>query len=62
LPAGVSIDFSIGFAIPILAVTRMRFGGVVGYTLLLARLAFAVSAVAMRLIPARRQRLAVFAG
>ena len=40
------------FAIPILAVTRMRFGDVVGYTFLLALVAFAVSAVAMALIPA----------
>ncbi len=35
------------FAIPILAVTRMRFGDVVGYTLLVATVCFAVSAVAM---------------
>jgi short-chain fatty acids transporter len=41
------------FAIPILAVTRMRFGDIVGYTFLLAIVAFAVSTVAMVLIPAR---------
>jgi short-chain fatty acids transporter len=41
------------FAIPILAVTRMRFGDVVGYTLLIAGACFAVSAVAMALIPPR---------
>ena len=41
------------FAIPILAVTRMRFGDVVGYTFLLALVAFAVSAVAMLVIPSR---------
>ena len=41
------------FAIPILAVMRTRFGDVVGYTFLLALVAFAVSAVAMALIPAR---------
>jgi short-chain fatty acids transporter len=35
------------FAIPILAVTRMRFGDVVGYTFLVALACFAVSAVAM---------------
>jgi len=39
------------FAIPILAVTRMRFGDVVGYTLLIAAACFCVSAVAMTLIP-----------
>jgi short-chain fatty acids transporter len=39
------------FAIPILAVTRMRFGDVVGYTLLIAAACFAVSTVAMLLIP-----------
>jgi short-chain fatty acids transporter len=39
------------FAIPILAVTRLRFGDVVGYTLLIALACFAVSAVAMFLIP-----------
>ena len=41
------------FAIPILAVTRLRFGDVVGYTLLVALACFAVSAVAMGFIPAR---------
>ena len=41
------------FAIPILAVTRMRFGDVVGYTLLVALACFGVSAVAMFLIPAQ---------
>jgi short-chain fatty acids transporter len=41
------------FAIPILAVTRLRFGDVVGYTLLVALACFAVSAAAMWLIPAR---------
>jgi short-chain fatty acids transporter len=40
------------FAIPILAVTRMRFGDVVGYTFLIAAACFAVSSVAMALIPA----------
>ena len=41
------------FAIPILAVTRMRFGEVVGYTFLVALACFAVCTVAMFLIPAR---------
>ncbi len=41
------------FAIPILAVTRMRFGDVVGYTLLVATACFAVSTVAMAIIPPR---------
>ena len=41
------------FAIPILAVTRMRFGDVVGYTFLIAVACLAVSAAAMLLIPAR---------
>ncbi len=40
------------FAIPILAVTRIRFGDVVGYTFLIACACFAVSALAMALIPA----------
>jgi short-chain fatty acids transporter len=40
------------FAIPILAVTRLRFGDVVGYTSLVALACFAVSALAMVLIPA----------
>jgi short-chain fatty acids transporter len=39
------------FAIPILAVTRLRFGDVVGYTFLIAMACFLVSAVAMALIP-----------
>jgi short-chain fatty acids transporter len=39
------------FAIPILTVTRLRFGDVVGYTFLVAGVCFAVSAVAMLLIP-----------
>ncbi|MGH7858675.1 MAG: TIGR00366 family protein [Candidatus Binatia bacterium] len=41
------------FAIPILAVTRLRFGDVVGYTFLVAVACGAVSAVAMLLIPPR---------
>ncbi|MCC7414156.1 MAG: short-chain fatty acid transporter [Gammaproteobacteria bacterium] len=40
------------FAIPMLAVTRMRFGDIVGYTFLIACACFAVSTVAMFLIPA----------
>jgi short-chain fatty acids transporter len=40
------------FAIPILAVTRLRFGDVVGYTFLIALACFAVSALALFLIPA----------
>ena len=39
------------FAIPILAVTRLRFGDVVGYTFLIALACFAVSSVTMLLIP-----------
>ncbi|MGH0032420.1 MAG: short-chain fatty acid transporter [Myxococcota bacterium] len=39
------------FAIPILAVTRLRFGDVVGYTFLIAVACFCVSAVAMAIIP-----------
>ena len=39
------------FAIPILAVTRLRFGDVVGYTFLIAVACFAVSALAMAIIP-----------
>jgi short-chain fatty acids transporter len=39
------------FAIPILAVTRVRFGDVVGYTFLIAAACFLVSALAMFLIP-----------
>jgi short-chain fatty acids transporter len=41
------------FAIPILAVTRLRFGDVVGYTFLIAAACFAVTTLAMFLIPAR---------
>jgi len=39
------------FAIPILAVTRLRFGDVVGYTFLIALACFAVSTLAMAWIP-----------
>lgn len=39
------------FAIPILAVTRLRFGDVVGYTFLVASVVFAVTTVAMFLLP-----------
>ena len=39
------------FAIPILAVTRMRFGDVVGYTFLVAVVCFMVTSVAMFMIP-----------
>jgi short-chain fatty acids transporter len=39
------------FAIPILAVTRLRFGDVVGYTFLIALVCFAVNAVAMAILP-----------
>jgi len=41
------------FAIPILAVTRLRFGDVVGYTFLVAVACFLVSALAMLWIPAQ---------
>ena len=41
------------FAIPILAVTRLRFGEVVGYTFLVAIACFAVCTAAMFLIPPR---------
>jgi short-chain fatty acids transporter len=41
------------FAIPILAVTRLRFGDVVGYTFLVALVCFATSLLAMAWIPAR---------
>jgi short-chain fatty acids transporter len=41
------------FAIPILAVTRLRFGDVVGYTFLIAAVCFVVSTVAMAVIPTR---------
>ena len=39
------------FAIPILAVTRLRFGDVVGYTFLIALACFATTTVAMALLP-----------
>ena len=39
------------FAIPILAVTRTRFGDVVGYTLLVAAACFTVNLVALALMP-----------
>lgn len=39
------------FAIPILAVTRLRFGEIVGYTFLLAVILFAFNCVAMFLLP-----------
>jgi len=39
------------FAIPILAVTRMKFGDVVGYTLLVAVACFAVTSVGLFFIP-----------
>ena len=39
------------FAIPILAVTRLRFGDVVGYTFLVALACAAVSIAAMLVIP-----------
>ena len=41
------------FAIPILAVTRMRFGDIVGYTFLVALVCFVVSSIAMFMIPAQ---------
>jgi short-chain fatty acids transporter len=41
------------FAIPILAVTRLRFGDIVGYTFLIACACFLVSTLAMILIPAQ---------
>jgi short-chain fatty acids transporter len=40
------------FAIPILAVTRMRFGDIVGYTTLIALACAITSAIAMLLLPA----------
>lgn len=40
------------FAIPILAVTRLRFGEIVGYTFLVAGVLTAVNVIAMLLIPA----------
>jgi short-chain fatty acids transporter len=39
------------FAIPLLAVTRLRFGDIVGYTFIVSAVLFAVSSVAMFLIP-----------
>ena len=39
------------FAIPILAVTRMRFGDVVGYTALIALACFLTTTIALSLIP-----------
>ena len=39
------------FAIPILAVTRLRFGDIVGYCFLVAMACFVVTTVAMFLIP-----------
>jgi short-chain fatty acids transporter len=39
------------FAIPILAVTRMRFGDIVGYTFLVAVVCFMVTSIAMFMIP-----------
>jgi short-chain fatty acids transporter len=41
------------FAIPILAVTRMRFGDVVGYCFMVASVCFVVCSIAMMLIPAQ---------
>ncbi|MBW2543150.1 MAG: short-chain fatty acid transporter [Deltaproteobacteria bacterium] len=41
------------FAIPILAVTRLRFGDIVGYTFIVALACFAVTFIAMGLIPPR---------
>jgi short-chain fatty acids transporter len=41
------------FAIPMMAVTRMRFGEVVGYTFLIAMACAGVTAIAMLLIPAQ---------
>ncbi|MGH7822048.1 MAG: hypothetical protein ACREQ9_19980 [Candidatus Binatia bacterium] len=41
------------FAIPILAVTRRRFGDIVGHTFLVAAACAAVSAAAMLVIPPR---------
>jgi short-chain fatty acids transporter len=40
------------WAIPILAVTRQRFGDVVGYTFLVAAVCFVVTTIAMFIIPA----------
>jgi short-chain fatty acids transporter len=41
------------FAIPILAVMRLRFGDILGYTLLVTAVCFALCIVAMLLIPAQ---------
>jgi short-chain fatty acids transporter len=41
------------FAIPILAVTRLRFGDLLGYTLIISAVCFGVSAFAMLLIPSK---------
>lgn len=41
------------WALPLLAVTRMRFGDIVGYTFLIAVACFAVSTVAMLVMPAQ---------
>lgn len=41
------------YAIPILAVTRLRFGDIVGYTFLVALACFAVTLTAMAVIPIR---------
>lgn len=41
------------FAIPILAVTRLRFGDIVGYTLLVTTVCFVVCSIAMAVIPAQ---------
>ncbi|MGB1883924.1 MAG: TIGR00366 family protein [Gammaproteobacteria bacterium] len=41
------------FAIPILAVTRMRFGDIVGYTFMVATVCFLVCTAAMFMIPAQ---------
>ena len=41
------------FAIPILAVTRMRFGDIVGYTFMVASVVFVVCSIAMAIIPAQ---------
>jgi len=41
------------FAIPILAVTRLRFGDIVGYTFMVAAVCFVVCSAAMFIIPAQ---------
>lgn len=43
------------FAIPILAVTRVRFGDIMGYTLIIAAACFLVTALAMLAIPSALQ-------